>query len=711
MKLGLDQIKKLNTKEIIESLTVEIDKIYSSISYIGMNKKAFYELVQKEITKSKKDYSGNIDYIEYIKNKIQQELIKQIIKMLADTDTAVQIINNYANLYLSNDITYNSAIKNLYKLDKLFETYNYIPSPDVLLKLLESNEIISSSVTIIFNKYKNVIISGNLEKVFDTTTIIQLVEAYCIMNNIEIKEELENKEEETDNDYMTADDVKMYLQEISRIPLLTPEEERYLAKRISQGDMAAREKFIESNLRLVVKMAKKYVDRGLALLDLIQEGNTGLIIAADRFDVKRNTRFSTYATSWIRQAITRAITDKGRNIRISSHLYYKMAKYRKIESILENELHRKPTTKEIAKRMSITETQAENIVTWQNDTLSMNYTSNDDEDNKLEEIISSQDDGPETIAFTNDMQKEVRQILDECSSLTPNERTVIIKRFGLEDNISLTLEETGKIIGVSRERTRQIEEKALTKLRSFHKTRRLAAYTQYPDKSLEVLNDSPKKDSSKSDKTSKSNSTNSSTRKLPTIYDYFKYNTKEQVNSVISRLSIEEQHLVRLRFGNDLNNPSISELNDEGKIRFYQIVVPKMKRMLIEEDEKILASNPVEEFQPPLSKLLVAEGYNQLIVKEQYNEEITDQDYNKVLVLLKTPEFIKLTRIINIQQTIIIILKLGYIDGKHFSNKVIANFLKIDEEQVEYNIQRSINVLRVYYENKGYSKKLIKQKY
>ena len=707
MKLGLDQIKKLNTKEIAESLTVEINKIYSSISYIGMNKKAFYELVQKEITKSKKDYSGNIDYIEYIKNKIQQELIKQIIKMLADTDAAVQIINNYTNLYLSDDITYSNAIKNLYKLDKLFEIYNYIPSPDVLLKLLDSNQIIFSSVTIIFNKYKNVIISGNLEKVFDTTTIIQLVEAYCIMNDIEIKEEPENKEE-ADNDYMTVDDVKIYLQEISKIPLLTPEEEKYLAQRISQGDMTAREKFIESNLRLVVKIAKKYVDRGLAFLDLIQEGNTGLIIAADRFDVKRNTKFSTYATGWIRQAITRAITDKGRNIRIPSRLYYKIGKYRKIEGILENELHRKPTTKEIAKRMCITETQAENIAAWQNDTLSMNYTPTDDEDNKLEEIISSQDDGPETIAFTNDMQKEVRQILDECSSLTPNERTVIIKRFGLENNISLTLEETGKIIGVSRERTRQIEEKALTKLRSFSKTRRLATYIKYSDKSLEVLNDSPKKDSSKSSKTSKSNSINSSTRKLPTIYDYFKYNTKEQLNSVISQLPIEEQHLVRLRFGNDLNNPSVSELNGEDKIRFYQIVVPRMKRMLIEEDEKILASNPVEEFQPPLSKLLVTEGYNQLIVKDQYNEEITDQDYNKVLVLLKTPEFIKLTRIINIQQTIIIILKLGYIDNKHFSNKVIANFLKIDEEEVEYNIQRSINVLRVYYENKGYSKKLIK---
>lgn len=709
--MKLDQIKKLNTKEIIESLTVEIDKIYSSISYIGMNKKAFYELVQKEITKSKKDYSGNIDYIEYIKNKIQQELIKQIIKMLADTDTAVQIINNYANLYLSNDITYNSAIKNLYKLDKLFETYNYIPSPDVLLKLLESNEIISSSVTIIFNKYKNVIISGNLEKVFDTTTIIQLIEAYCIMNNIEIKEELENKEEETDNDYMTADDVKMYLQEISRIPLLTPEEERYLAKRISQGDMAAREKFIESNLRLVVKMAKKYVDRGLALLDLIQEGNTGLIIAADRFDVKRNTRFSTYATGWIRQAITRAITDKGRNIRIPSHLYYKMGKYRKIEGILEGELHRKPTTKEIAKRMGITETQAENIATWQNDTLSMNYTQTDDEDNKLEEVISSQDDGPEIIAFTNDMQKEVRQILDECSSLTPNERTVIIKRFGLEDNISLTLEETGKIIGVSRERTRQIEEKALTKLRSFHKTRRLAAYTQFPDKSLEVLNISPKKDSSKSNKTSKSNSTNSSTRKLPiiSVYDYFKYNTKEQVNNVIAQLSIEEQHLVRLRFGNDLNNPSVSELNDEGKVRFYQIVVPKMKRMLIEEDDKILANNLAELTLPtPLTELLASKDYSQLPQEEQCLDEITNQDYEQAIRLLKTPEFIRLTKIINIQQTIKLILKLGYVEGKHFSNKALANFLKIEEKEVEIDIQKSLNVLRIYYENKSHQRRLIK---
>lgn len=701
-----DQIKKLNTKEIIKSLTAEINKIYSSISYIGMNKTVFYELVQKEITKSKKDYFGNINYIEYIKNKIQQELIEQIIKMLADTDTAVQIINNYTNLYLSNDITYSNAIKNLYKLDKLFETYNYIPNPDVLLKLLDSNQIIYSSVTIIFNKYKNVIISGNLEKVFDTTAIIQLIEAYCIMNDIEIKEESENKEE-SDNDYMSVDAVKIYLQEISKIPLLTPEEERDLAQRISQGDMVAREKFIESNLRLVVKMAKKYVDRGLAFLDLIQEGNTGLIIAADRFDVKRNTKFSTYATGWIRQSITRAITDKGRNIRIPSHLYYKIGKYRKIECILEGELHRKPTAKEIAKRMGITETQAENIAAWQNDTLSMDYTPTDDEDNKLEDIISSQDDGPEAIAFTNDMRKEVRKILDECSSLTTNERTVIIKRFGLENNISLTLEETGKIIGVSRERTRQIEEKALTKLRSFYKTRYLATYIKYSDKSLEVLNDSPKKDSSKSSRTSKSNSINSSTRKLPTIYDYFKYNTKEQLNSVISRLSEEEQHLVRLRFGEDLNIPSPSRLTEEGRTRFYQKVVPKIKRMLSEEDDKILVNNPIEEYPTPLTELLALNDYSQLIQEEQCLDEITNQDYEQAIQFLKTPEFIRLTKIINIQQAIKLILKLGYIEGKRFSNKALANFLKIEEEQVDIDIQKSLNVLRIYFENKGHQRRLI----
>lgn len=709
MELSLEKIQKLSTEQIIDAVLLEVDKIYLSLNYTGISKEAFYKLVEAEIIKSKEKYQGNISYIEYIKNKIKKELTKQIMRMLADTTTATQIINNYANTYLSTNITYNNALKNIYKLDELFETFNYVPSPDVLIKLLESNQIITNSVALIFSKHKNVIISGNLEKVFDNSTIILMIETYCMINNIEIKEASESQETEETN-YETTSDIKMYLQEINKIPLLTPEEEKRLAERISHGDEKAREKFIESNLRLVIRIAKRYTNMGIPFMDLIQEGNTGLIIATDRFDVKRNTRFSTYAESWIKQVITRALTDKKRIIRIPHNIYSMVNKYRRVEDSLEKKLRREPTTEEIAKEMGISVSKLEDILMWQNDTVSItNTTDNDDDDYNLENIIPSLDDGPETIAFANTMQKDVRQMLDECS-LNYKEKLVIIMRFGLNGE-RLTLEETGQRLGITKERARQIEKKALFKLRDPQKIRPLAVYTQYPEQALERIYNYRQGYYDKFNKPPKSKtSTNntSSTRKLPTIYDYFKYNTKEQLNSVISRLSEEEQHLVRLRFGDDLNIPSPSRLTEEGRTKFYQIVVPKIKRMLNEEDEKILANNPIEEYPTPLTELLSSGDYNQLTQEEQYPGKITNQDYEQAIRLLKTPEFIKLTRIINIQQTIIIILKLGYIEGKHFSNKALANFLKIEEEQVDIDIQKSLNVLRIYFENKGYSRKLIK---
>ena len=709
MELSIEKIQKLSTEKIIEILLLEIDKIYSSINYIGMSKETYYKLVEEEIIKSKENYQGSISYIDYIKNKIQKELTKQIMRMLTNTSTATQIINNYAKQYLSTNITYNNALKNIHKLDKLFESYNYVPSPDVLIKLLESNQIITNSVAVIFSKHKNIIISGNLEKVFDNSTIILMIETYCMLNNIEIKEASES-EESTEINYETTSDIKMYLQEINKIPLLTPEEEKYLAERISQGDEKAREKFIESNLRLVIRIAKRYANMGIPFMDIIQEGNTGLIIATDHFDVKRNTKFSTYAECWIKQAITRALTDKKRIIRIPHHIYDKTSKYRKVEDALENKLHREPTTEEIAKEMGISVSKVEDIIMWQNETVSITNTINDDDSLNLEDIIPSLDDEPEAIAFANTMQKEVRQILDECS-LNDKEKSVIIMRFGLNGEKILTLEEAGQRLGITRERVRQIEEKALFKLREPKKIRALVVYTQYPKKSLERIYSYRQKYYDKLNKSAKnktSSDNSSSARKLPTIYDFFKYNTKEQVNSVIQRLSEEEQHMIVLRFGRDLNVPSSSELTEEGKTKFYQTVVPKIKRMLSEEDDKILANNLTEQYSTPLTELLAFGDYSQLIEEEQCLDKITNKDYEQAIQLLKTPEFIRLTKIINIQQTIKLILKLGYVEGKHFSNKALANFLKIEEEQVKVDIQKSLNVLRIYFENKGYSKKLIK---
>lgn len=707
MKLGLDQIKKLNTKEIAESLTVEIDKIYSSISYIGMNKKAFYELVQKEITKSKKDYSGNIDYIEYIKNKIQQELIKQIIKMLSNSDTAIKIINNYSNLYLNHATTHSTAIKNIMRLDKLFEIYSYIPDPDTLMKLLDSNKTISSSVTIIFNKYKNDIISGHLEEVFDNNTIIQLIEAYCIMNNIEIKEAPESEKDETteENSYETSNDLRLYLQEIGKIPLLTPEEEKYLAQRIVEGDMTARKKFIEGNLRLVVSVAKRYIGSSLAILDLIQEGNTGLILAVDRFDVKRNTKFSTYAISWIRQSITRSIADKGRNIRIPSHLYYKMLSYRKIESELACELHRKPTIEEIAKRMGISLSQAKTIAESQDDTLSINYTTEESEDNNIEEVIPSPDDEPETISFNNSMQREIKRLI-EVTPLTDKEKKVIKLRFGLDGERTLTLEEVGKIIGVTRERTRQIEEKALYKLREPKKVKSLAEYTGNPAEALERVITLRRNYHDKPGKSTKTSATiESPLPEVLNVEDYFKYNTKEQLDIVISQLPQIEQSLITIMFLGDL-----SKVTDQDKNTIYRVIIPKMQRMLAEEDKRMLIKTPLDIYQNLVIELLTRTVNEIMNYEYQCQKDVTKDDYNKVLLLLKKPEFAHLVEVLSPEQAVTIILKLGCLDKRYFSGKSIAKFLKVDELQVEYNIKESRELLKAYFENqsKGYQRKFIK---
>ena len=698
MEIKLDKLQKLSAEQVLDLIIVEINKIYSNFSYVKMDRKEFYELAQKEITTSKKEYKGNINYITYIKAKIQKEIIKKIKMMLDNTDTAIQIINNYSDLYLNSNVTESSAIRNIDKLETLFATYNYVPNPDVLIKLLESNQTVLSSIEIIFDKYKNIITSGNIEKVFDSSITILMIEAYCMMNNIEIKESSEDTEE-SELDYVSEDDLKTYLQEIGKIPLLKPEEEKALAIKMSQGDTLAREKFIESNLRLVVKIAKRHIGRGLDLLDLIQEGNTGLIVAADKFDITRNTRFSTCATGWIRQAITRAIMDKGRNIRIPCHVQLKMAEYRKVENILEYELHRRPTVEEVAKRMNISLSKANDIVFWQNDTVSMSNTICDDDDINLEEVIPSPDDEPEKIAVTSNMQNEIRKLIEE-SSLTPNEKFVVIMRFGLNGGKIPTLEETGKMIGVTRERARQLEEKALFKLRDPRRIKALATYTQNPSKALEKAKEYRLTHRSRPGRSTKNGAAISLT-----IYDYFKNNTKEEVDSIVSQLSKQEKDLIALVLHEDLSN-----ISNHDKNTFNKVLLPKIQKLLDEANKKILASTPTEIFQTLIVDLLTRTDNEILSREDQCYEKITKSVYDKVLFLLRKKEFAFLADILNLQQIATIMLILGCVDKKYYSSKVIAPFLKIDELQVETNVHECRDIIKTYFEsqNKSYKRKFIK---
>ena len=269
-------------------------------------------------------------------------------------------------------------------------------------------------------------------------------------------------------DGVSSDDpVRLYLKEIGKYPLLTTEEEIALAKQIAEGtpeeQAAAKKKLSEANLRLVVSIAKRYVGRGMQFLDLIQEGNLGLIKAAEKFDYTKGYKFSTYATWWVRQAITRAIADQARTIRIPVHMVETINKLIRVNRQLAQELGRDPTPAEIAKEMGISESKVREIIKIAQEPVSLETPIGEEEDSHLGDFIEDENaPAPAEVASNAMMREQLQEVLH---TLTPREEKVIRLRFGLEDGQAHTLEEVGKEFNVTRERIRQIEAKALRKLR------------------------------------------------------------------------------------------------------------------------------------------------------------------------------------------------------------------------------------------------------
>lgn len=672
MELNLKKIKQLDSKKIFDLLLPTIDSIYQSYEYIGISQSEYYNLVLQEIENSKKVYIDNIPYSKFIKKKIQTALKEKMKQLISNSETSFtfNIINNYINQKFTKILTHEDSIKYFKKLSSFFETYNFIPNPDLIIELITKNDIFNQMIKLILKKYHSQVISGKLENFFDNSFLVSSIETYCMLNNIEIKETVEEEIYDHNNND-TYDSIKMYLQEIGKIPLLTKEQETELVKRIASGDNKAKELFIESNLRLVVYLARKYQNRGLSLLDLIQEGNIGLMTAVDKYDISKGYKFSTYATYWIRQTIGRALADKSRNIRIPVRLYEQVKTYQKVLTNLESRLGRTPTINEIANEMELSIKEVTKLYKLQLDTKSMNDLVKDNETTEFGDFISSQLESPEDLAITSTLPYQVRKLFEDCN-LLEREIEVLVLRYGLNNQKPLTLEAIGQKYHLSRERVRQIESRAFMKIRRSGHVKALAEYTEDPEKSLENieifrekyrdtgnLNKAFLKEDRRSENLNKvflkedrktgetEEKENNKMRKLQTIYQYFKDYTKEQIDEMLKKLTDEERELITLRYGEDLNNPVSTKLSEEQSMKFYSYLVPKMKRMLAnpnhERKKRTRKSKEESTNTPTISKSSRNQAKKQLV---SHNEEIV----STVIIDHETPKVEPTTSISKIKE-------------------------------------------------------------
>jgi len=325
------------------------------------------------------------------------------------------------------------------------------------------------------------------EMELDTEQVEQIYDRFetlgiDVVEEIEVAEDINEEIAEVESDVAAAegiaidDPVRMYLKEIGKVPLLTTQEEIEIARRMADGDESAKKQLAEANLRLVVSVAKRYVGRGMLFLDLIQEGNLGLIKAVEKFDYRKGYKFSTYATWWIRQAITRAIADQARTIRIPVHMVETINKLIRVNRQLLQEYGREPRPDEIAREMGISEDKVREIIKVAQEPVSLETPIGEEEDSHLGDFIPD-DDAPapaEVAAFT--LLKE--QLMEVLDTLTPREEKVLRLRFGLDDGKARTLEEVGKEFNVTRERIRQIEAKALRKLRHPSRSKKLKDFLE-----------------------------------------------------------------------------------------------------------------------------------------------------------------------------------------------------------------------------------------
>lgn len=576
----------MTPEKIYESLKRSLNKTYNTYYFFMINEDKFEELVLKEIEKTYKAYKPSIKYGDYLCLKLKELSIKKVKELLKDDKYAKKIIDRFIEKVYKEKDDYKNANTSLKKLGKFLDIYDYIPPYEMLREILISNDKLNDSVEIAFEHNRTDIVNGRVDEIYSSPLIITLMEQYAEINNIEIKEPTFD----FDENVIQTDTYGAYTRDILQIPLLKIDQEREIGLKIkysepgSEEQKAAKEKLANSNLRLVISIAKRYVGRGLLFMDLIQEGNLGLIKAIDKFDVDKGFKFSTYATWWIRQAVTRALADKSRTIRLPVHVYDKVNAYNRNFDALKAKLDRDPTEEEMMEAFDYTREDILKINDVKYDASSINEFVSVDKDTEVEAFIPSDGDSTEEAAMKTVRREEMIDILDK--NFDKRTAYILKKRFGFLDNDRvIRLEEIGKELNVTRERIRQIEAKGIRKIRNNKYLKGVfASFLDNPDASSKTDNSKKGRYKVPDDKKIKPKyniKKENEEMKLGSIYDLYEGYSKEEVDSIINYLSENERKLITKRYGKDLSNPQgSSDFSQEDRVAFYGSLKPKMRTML-----------------------------------------------------------------------------------------------------------------------------------
>lgn len=499
MKKSIVEIIKMSPQQLEQFLKPIIKKERLKYNYIDLPDDTYLNIFY-DINNGTSFCSEYID-IEEIITEYNKKYIKDTLRKEKES---IELTNQFIAKNISLEKEYKKNMLSFGKLIKFFAEFNYYPSPDFIMELINKNDILDELLQKLVENNLEALQKYDISLTFKDDISINFIELYCSKNSIKIQQDYQLEEEymeildDDTNSFYINNSIKMYLQEINK-PILTKEQERELAFKIKDGDESAKKLFIERNLKLVVSIAKKYTISGIPFLDLIQEGNLGLIKAVDRFDITKGYKFSTYATWWIKQAIQRGIEYKGRNIRLPSYLHERMRKYNEAKKILSNTLNREPTPEELSKEFNIPIDTVLKLNQIQDDTVSLNKIINDENGNELEQFINDKSTTIDKNIMENDLRDTVEQLINK-SNLTEREIGVLKLRFGFYDDHKPTLEEVGKIYGVSRERIRQIQERALKKLRKSKNINNFAIYMDNPDEAMKNIEEFRSKENKKSKK-------------------------------------------------------------------------------------------------------------------------------------------------------------------------------------------------------------------